>query len=226
MRLRAKWMPGLGTLAVCLGPVMLAATPLAPPRPGPGVALFTSLPATETGIVVSNAYADPGMWKERYRELTFGAMGTGVAIGDYDNDGRPDVYVVSKTETSRLFRNLGKWKFQDTTETAGLAGSADLLDRGLAWIKSIREGAKPEIDEVVNWQQGATFVDVNNDGWLDLYVCRFGAPNELWLNQRDGTFREEAAVRGLAVIDGSGMGGVWRLRPRWLVGRVSANQHV
>src|SRR6185503_12357535 len=55
------------------------------------------------------------------------------------------------------------------------------------------------------WKQGATFVDVNNDGRLDLYVCRFGAPNLLYINQGDGTFREEAAARGLAVNDACGM---------------------
>jgi hypothetical protein len=57
------------------------------------------------------------------------------------------------------------------------------------------------------WKQGATFVDVNNDGLLDLYVCRFGAPNLLYMNQGDGTFREEAAARGLAVNDACVMAG-------------------
>jgi hypothetical protein len=56
------------------------------------------------------------------------------------------------------------------------------------------------------WTQGAAFADVNNDGWHDLYVCRFAAPNLLFINQGDGTFKEEAAVRGLAVVDSSGMG--------------------
>jgi len=184
----------------------LVAVPLAPPSRGTGETMFTTMSAAETGIEVSNNYADPGMWKERYRELTFGAMGTGVAIGDYDNDGRPDVFVVSKTEQSRLFRNLGDWRFEDVTESSGLAGVTDWIDRGLAWFKSRSEDAKPVVDEVENWQQGAAFADVNNDGWLDLYLCRFGAANELWINQQDGTFLEEAATRGLAVVDGSGMG--------------------
>jgi len=55
------------------------------------------------------------------------------------------------------------------------------------------------------WKQGATFVDVNNNGLLDIYVCRFAAPNLLYINQGDGTFREEAAARGLAVNDASVM---------------------
>lgn len=180
--------------------------PLASPSTGAGETMFTTMPSSQTGIVVENNYADPGMWKERYRELTFGAMGTGVAIGDYDNDGRPDVFVVSKTEQSRLFRNLGDWQFKDVTESTGLAGITDWIDQGLAWFKSIGEDEKSEVDEVENWQQGAVFADVNNDGWLDLYLCRFGAANELWINQQNGTFFEEAEARGLAVVDGSGIG--------------------
>jgi enediyne biosynthesis protein E4 len=155
-------------------------------RSGPrGATMFTVMPPTETGVVAENRYADPKMWTEHYQELAYGAIGTGVAIGDFDNDGRPDVFVVSKTETSRLFRNLGAWKFEDVTEKAGLAA--------------------PAANDLEHWRQGATFVDVNNDGWLDLYVCRFGAPNLLYLNKHDGTFEEQAAARGLAVNDASGM---------------------
>jgi len=111
-------------------------------------------------------------------------MGTGVAIGDYDGDGRADIFVVSKTESCRLFRNLGNWKFEDVTDKAGV-------------------GDKGEAAGI--WKQGATFADVNNDGLLDLYVCRFNAPNLLYINQGDGTFKEEAAARGLAVNDASVM---------------------
>ena len=83
-----------------------------------------------------------------------------------------------------MFRNLGDWKFEDVTAKAGIV-----------------EPGKPE-----GWTQGAAFADVNNDGRLDLYLCRFGMPNLLFMNQGDGTFREEAAQRGLAVSDASGMG--------------------
>ena len=119
-----------------------------------------------------------------YSENETGSIGCGVAIGDYDGDGRPDIFVVSKTGTCRLFRNLGDWKFEDVTERAGVG------DKG---------------DAAAVWKQGATFVDVNNNGLLDIYVCRFGAPNLLYMNQGDGTFREEAAARGLAVKDASVM---------------------
>jgi hypothetical protein len=143
--------------------------------------MFKLLSAQETGVVTENEYSDPKMWAERYAEFEVGSIGTGVAIGDYDGDGRPDLFVVSKTESCRLFRNLGGWKFEDVTEKAGVGDATSAA--GI-------------------WKQGATFVDVNNNGLLDIYVCRFGAPNLLYMNQGDGTFKEEAAARGLAVNDG------------------------
>jgi hypothetical protein len=162
----------------------LVERPLAP-RSGPrGKTLFVQLTPEQTGVVTENHFADPDMWGRRYREIELGAIGTGVAIGDYDGDGRPDLFIVSKTESSRLFRNLGGWKFEDVTEKAGVA------DLG---------------DAAKIWRQGATFADVDNDGRLDLYVCRFDAPNLLYLNQGDGTFKEEAHARGLDVKDASAM---------------------
>jgi hypothetical protein len=149
-----------------------------------GATMFHLLSAQETGVVTDNKYDDPLMWSARYNELEVGPLGTGVAIGDFDGDGRPDLFVVSKTESCRLFRNLGDWKFEDVTERAGVG------DKG---------------DAAKIWKQGATFVDVDNNGLLDIYVCRTGAPNLLYINQGDGTFKEEAAARGLAVVDGSVM---------------------
>lgn len=182
----------------------LAEAPLTP-RSGPrGATLFTTLEPGQTGVVVENNYADPKMWWERREEFKFGAVGSGVAVGDFDNDGRPDLFVVSKTEQSRLFRNLGNWRFEDVTERTGIASPAGAWEQGLAWLKrSVGQAAAAPPHEA--WQQGATFADVNNDGWLDLYVCRFNAPNLLFVNQGDGTFKEEAAARGLAVVDSSGM---------------------
>ena len=124
--------------------------PLAP-RSGPrGATMFVALPPEQTGVVTENKYADPvpskdgpkdpRMWADRFRVFGVGAVGTGVAIGDYDGDGLPDIFVVSKTESCRLFRNLGNFKFEDVTEKAGVG------DKGEA---------------AAIWKQGATFVDVN-----------------------------------------------------------------
>ncbi|MEO6567791.1 MAG: FG-GAP-like repeat-containing protein, partial [Opitutaceae bacterium] len=154
-------------------------------RSGPrGATLLKVISTQESGLVAENRYADPKMWGERYNVFMMGASGTGVAIGDYDGDGRPDIFVVSKTESCRLFRNLGGWRFEDVTEKAGVG------DKG---------------NEAAVWKQGVAFADVNNDGLLDIYVCRFAAPNRLYVNQGDGTFKEEAAKRGLAMNDASVM---------------------
>lgn len=169
--------------------------------------MFAILDSAQTGIVTENRYADPKMWGEYYQEFALGSIGTGVAIGDYDGDGRPDLFVVSKTEPCRLFRNLGGWKFEDVTEKAGLSAPAGAWDKGVAWAKGLlgKNAGAASTDDPAIWKQGATFVDVNNDGRLDLYVCRFAGPNLLYINQGDGTFKEEAAARGLAVVDASGM---------------------
>jgi hypothetical protein len=162
----------------------LTEKPLAP-RSGPrGATMFTELSPDETGIVTENRYSDPRMWSDLYHEFEIGEIGTGVAIGDYDGDGRPDLFVVSKTESCRLFRNLGGFKFEDVTDRAGVG------DQG---------------DAAKIWKQGATFVDINNDGLLDIYVCRFNAPNLLYINQGDGTFKEMAHAYGLDVNDASVM---------------------
>ena len=149
-----------------------------------GKTMFVELPASETGLVTENRYNDPRMRNDLYQEFETSSIGTGVAIGDYDGDGRPDIFVVSKTESCRLFRNLGNWKFEDVTDRAGVGD----------------KGATAGI-----WKQGATFADVNNDGLLDIYVCRYNAPNLLYINQGDGTFREMAHAYGLDISDSSVM---------------------
>ena len=158
--------------------------PLAARDAAPGPTMFEELAPESTGLKTENLFADPAMWSERYQEFAFGSIGSGVAIGDYDGDGRPDIFVVSKTESCRLFRNLGHFQFEDVTEKAGVG------DHGAA------AGV---------WKSGVTFVDVNNDGLLDIYVCRFNAPNLLYINQGDGTFKEMAHAYGLDVVDCSVM---------------------
>jgi hypothetical protein len=166
-------------------PAGITSSLLAPRPLRRGATMFMEVSPQESGVITENNYDDPRMWGELYHEFEIGEMGTGVAIGDYDGDGRPDIFVVSKTGSCRLFRNLGGMKFEDVTDRAGV-------------------GDKGEAARV--WKQGAAFVDVNNDGLLDIYVCRFNAPNLLYINQGDGTFKEMAHAYGLDVVDASVMG--------------------
>ena len=105
--------------------------------------------------------------------------GAGVAVGDYDGDGWPDVYLVSQDGANQLFRQVAPLRFEDVTAAAGGLSGGDA------------------------WGSAATFADVDGDGALDLYVCNTEAPNLLYRNRGDGTFEECAARFGLAVVAAS-----------------------
>lgn len=107
--------------------------------------------------------------------------GAGVAIGDINNDGLVDVYFTGNIVDNKLFLNKGNWKFEEISSSAGVACSNI-------------------------WSTGATFADVNGDGFLDLYVCKSGKPggdnrnNELFINNGDLTFTERSKEFGLDVV--------------------------
>ena len=147
-------------------PRSIRSTPLADNGTS-GATRFERLDASTTGITVVNRYP-PGA----VRHVAGPFAGGGACIGDYDGDGRPDVYLTNQAAGNRLYRNLGGWRFEDTTQRAG-------VDGGGAWCT------------------GATFVDVDDDGDLDLFVCTFDAPSRLYVNQGDGTFTDEAGAWGL-----------------------------
>jgi hypothetical protein len=90
--------------------------------------------------------------------------GMGVAVGDFDNDGRPDVFV-SCVGKHHLFRNVDGKKFEDVTETAGVGGTTDLPEDG----KIDFDKWKPPIP----FGSSCTFLDYDGDGKLDLFVCHY-----------------------------------------------------
>ena len=145
-----------------------------------------------------------------------GVAGTGydvgVAVGDYDNDGHPDLFVAGVYKNT-LYHNNGDGTFTDVTATAGLDKSND-----------------PEYGPL--WSVAAAWVDVNNDGLLDLFVvnymqwaysdrplCAYGgvadychpryykpAPDQLFINNGNGTFRDASVEWGIRDHPGKGMG--------------------
>ena len=156
------------------------ASPLRPRLPAPpGEKLFQILPSEETGATVSNLYSDPRMWGDRFRELTLGAVETGIAVADFDRAGLLDIFVVSRNGPCALYRQTSPYKFVNVAVAAGV----DCMEYGPGSVVS------------------ATVVDINQDGWPDLYVCRFDAPNLLFVNNGDGTFTERAKEYGLDVKD-------------------------
>ena len=105
--------------------------------------------------------------------------GGGVAVGDVNNDGLEDVYFTSNQESNRLYLNQGNLEFKDIT-------------------------VKAKVSDNIGWTTGVTMIDINNDGWLDIYVCKSGSlkshqnrKNKLFINQKDNTFKENAAGYGL-----------------------------
>jgi hypothetical protein len=160
------------------------AIPLHPRRPAPeGAKPFQILDPRETGITQSNLYNDPRMWGDRFRELTLGAVETGIAVADFGHSGLLDIFVVSRNGPCALYRQTAPFKFVNVAAAAGV----DCTQNGPGSVTS------------------ATVVDINQDGWPDLYVCRFDAPNLLFINNGDGTFTEQAHRYGLDVKDASVM---------------------
>ena len=104
--------------------------------------------------------------------------GGGVAVGDINNDGLPDLYFTANQKENKLFLNKGNFKFEDITNASKSGGTKA-------------------------WSTGVSMTDVNADGWLDIYVCNSGdfdgalKENELFINNQDGTFTEKAAAFNL-----------------------------
>jgi hypothetical protein len=183
--------------------------------------------------------------------LDVAGFGMGVAIGDVNNDGRPDV-VLTEYGRTRLFLNEGKGKFRDISQEAGIdnpgwgtsaafvdydrdgwldlvvtnyvdynptqrcgnqAGRPDYCNPNL-FVPTVtrlfhnRGGPGPVKFEDVTLKAGlgtgpanglgVLCYDFDGDGWPDIFIASDGQPNRLWINQKNGTFKEEAVPRGLA----------------------------
>jgi len=154
-------------------PVMLWSCHSRPPK------LFESLPESKTGIHFTNVLESHKAFGILYYLYYYN--GGGVAIGDVNNDGLPDIYFTANNKGgNKLFINKGNFEFEDVTDKAGVAGTSD-------------------------WCTGATMADVNGDGLLDIYVCSVQGEhglqghNELFINNGNGTFTESAEKYGLAL---------------------------
>lgn len=134
---------------------------------------------TNTGIDFDNKVTDDRIQNSfLFRNFYNGG---GVAIGDLNNDGLADVVMTSNMGDNKIYLNKGDFKFQDVTAKSGLKQDS-------------------------MWSTGVTLVDINNDGWLDIYICNSGhmesghRKNKLYINNHDMTFTESAAKYGLDVV--------------------------
>lgn len=138
--------------------------------------LFTPLDAQVSGITFSNDIHDNDSSYSFINE--FGYMGGGVGIGDFNNDGLKDIFFSGNQVSCRLYVNKGNNKFDDITQQAGIRTNV--------------------------WCTGVSIIDINQDGYDDVYVCVFGkdlthrSKNLLFINQHNLTFKESAESYGLA----------------------------
>ncbi|MCH8233365.1 MAG: VCBS repeat-containing protein, partial [Bacteroidetes bacterium] len=144
--------------------------------PANEVELFVPLSSESSGIDFINSLE----YSEQLNPYTFKNFynGGGVAIGDINNDGLADIFFCGNMVSNKLYLNKGNLKFEDITISSNL-----------------------ESNDV--WSTGVSMVDINADGFLDIYVCKSGPPggekryNELFINNGDLTFTEMAKEYGL-----------------------------
>lgn len=136
--------------------------------------VYKAVPDSISGVDFTNAIKDNQ--RQNIIKYPYFYNGGGVAIGDLNNDSLPDLYFTGNMSGDGIFMNKGDLKFEDITRKSGI-------------LKSNL------------WTTGVTFVDINNDGWLDIYVCRSGMGsyrnNLLYINQKNGKFQEQGKVYGL-----------------------------
>src|SRR5437773_10757462 len=112
-------------------------------RPERHPSLFKQLTPGHTGVSFANTITTNDRLNAQTDPYVYN--GGGVAIGDIDNDGLPDIFFAGNMVSSRLYLNKGNMRFQDVTQPAGVTTN--------------------------RWATGASMVDINGDGYLDIYVC-------------------------------------------------------
>lgn len=139
--------------------------------------LFEKIPSSSSNVGFSNDLSPTNAFNS-YNYANF-YSGGGVGLGDFNNDGLPDIYLVANQKKNKLYLNKGNFTFEDITEKAGVGGSRA-------------------------WSTGVSIADVNGDGWPDIYVANAGEiegddrKNELFINNGDLTFTEKAEEFGIA----------------------------
>src|SRR5689334_22837032 len=159
----------LWAVAICLG--ACRGGPKQPAKPP----MFELLTPNTTGVTFVNRLPEDSSFN--FISYLYYYNGGGVAVGDVNNDGLPDLYFTSNIGPNRLYLNKGDYRFEDITARAGVADS-------------------------IGWKTGVTMADVNGDGYVDIYVSgvdylTMHGRNVLYINNGDGTFTDRTSEYGL-----------------------------
>ena len=138
---------------------------------------FELIPSSYSGIEFNNQVNEDEK-NHHYNDLYI-YNGGGVGLGDINNDGLTDIFFTGNQVHNKLYLNKGNFIFEDISQSAGISSA--------------------------NWHTGVSFVDINQDGWLDIYVCRAGKNNRdekerknlLFVNNKNLTFSEKAKAYGI-----------------------------
>jgi len=140
--------------------------------------LFTLVPSEHTQIKFKNKIVENNGFN--FLNYSYIYNGGGVAVGDLNNDGLEDIYFTSNQQSNKLYLNTGDFVFKDITAAAKVVDNQ-------------------------GWTTGVSMIDINLDGFLDIYVCKSGEvrnplarKNKLYINQKNNTFLEQAGKFGIA----------------------------
>ena len=138
--------------------------------------LFDEKEPIETGVFFVNRINET--WQRNTMTFDYFYNGAGVALGDINNDGLTDIFFTGNDVTNKLYLNKGDMQFEDISQNA--------------------------LQSSVKWATGATMIDINNDGYLDIYVCNGGPnaeaglrTNDFYINNGDMTFTNKAEQMGV-----------------------------
>ncbi len=141
--------------------------------------IFEKIASTSSGITFENTILEDVETQENLFNYDYFYNGAGVGIIDYDNDGLQDIFFCGNQVANKLYKNLGDFKFRDVSDSASININKE-------------------------WSNGVSIIDINNDGWQDIYISQGGPhsreqrANLLYVNQKNGTFLEQAYIYGLA----------------------------